>query len=94
MREFDLAPPVNVPNLAPEPTILDKLQNMDLDDLNAETVIVVQSLAIRYLKSMIKKKLPDVLKDKLTQIDGYVTNCVGERLGGETIPMTPAAEGI
>ena len=43
---------------------------------------------------MIKKKLPDVLKDKLTQIDGYVTNCVGERLGGETIPMTPAAEGI
>ena len=95
LRQFDLAPPVNVPNVAPPgPTILEKLQNLDLSDLNAESVIVVQSLVIRHLKSMVKKKLPDVVKAKLNQIDGYVTTCVGEQFRDEIIPTPPAPEGI
>ena len=95
LRQFDLAPPVNAPNVPPPgPTVLEKLQNMDLNDLTAESVIVVQSLVIRHLKSMVKKKLPDVVKAKLNEIDGYVTTCVGEQFRDEMIPAAPAPEGI
>ena len=48
LRQFDLAPPVNAPNVPPPgPTVLEKLQNLDLSDLTAESVIVVQSLVIK-----------------------------------------------
>ena len=67
---------------------------MDLNDLTAESVIVVQSLVIRHLKSMVKKKLPDVVKAKLNEIDGYVTTCVGEQFRDEMIATPPAREGM
>ena len=95
LRHFGLAPPVDVPIVAPPgPTILEKLQNLDLSDLTPEAVIVVQSLVIRHLKSMMKKKLPDIVKTKLNQIDGYVTNCFGEHFRDETNGIPPATEGM
>ena len=67
------------------PDILEKLQNMDISDLNPDSVITVQSLVIRHLKSMIKQKLPQVVLEKLKKIDGYVKSCNTEPLE-ETVP--------
>ena len=60
------------------PDILEKLQIMDLSDLNPDSVITVQSLIIRHLKSMVKKKLPEIVLEKLKIIDGYVKSCSTE----------------
>ena len=65
-----MLPPETPPIIEPIP-FLQRLEEMDFSELSPDIVIKGQSLIIKCLKSMIHKKLPDVLKQTIEMMNTY-----------------------
>ena len=59
---------------AKHPRVLNKLDQIDLQNLTVKKVFEAQNLVIQYLKSQVHKKLPDKVKETLEVLKNFQIN--------------------
>ena len=66
LEDAGVVPPQPAANRAEkQPRVLEKLEEIDTEDMTLKKIIESQKLIIQYLKSQVKQKLPDKVKEVL-----------------------------